>query len=58
MLTDDTRHLVTVKARSTCDVFSLSYRHLNFMLGEYPEMRSVMEQMALSKLIELHHKVT
>jgi len=51
MLTDDTRHIISVEARSTCDLFSLSYKKLSNILVEYSDVRPMLEQAALNRLV-------
>eukprot|EP00111_Clytia_hemisphaerica_P021477 TCONS_00063185-protein len=53
MLTDDTKHIITVEARTTCDLFSLSYKTLATLLIQYPEVRPILEQAALNQLMNI-----
>ena len=58
MLTDDTRHIISVKARSTCDLFALSYKTLSDILNEFPDIRPMLEQAALNQLMKITQTVS
>ena len=49
LLTDD-RRVASVKARTICDLFSLSKQNFQQLLDEYPEMRPILESIALQRL--------
>ena len=52
LLTDD-RRVATIRAATTCDLFSLSKKHFQTLLDEYPEMRCALEMVALSRLSKI-----
>lgn len=58
MLTDDTRHIISVEARSTCDLFALSYKMLSDILNEFPDIRPMLEQAALNQLMKITQTVS
>jgi len=55
MLTD-TRRVASVRAATICDMFILNKENLYRALEEFPEMRVVMEQVALDRLMKLKTK--
>lgn len=55
LLTDD-RRVATIRAATTCDLFSLSKKHFQAILEEYPEMRCAMEAIALRRLSKIGKK--
>lgn len=57
MLTN-ARRVATVKAVNVCDLFILSKENLYIALNEFPEMRVVMEHVALNRLIKLRERVS
>jgi len=56
MLTN-ARRVATVTAANICDLFILTSENLNKTLEEFPEMRIIMERVALNRLIKLKEKV-
>lgn len=52
LLTDD-RRVATIRAATTCDLFSLSKKNFQSILEEYPEMRCALETVALRRLSRL-----
>ena len=56
MLTNARRD-ATVTAINVCDLFILSSESLNNALDEFPEMRLIMEKVALNRLMKLREKV-
>ena len=57
MLTN-ARRVATVRASTICDIFILSKQNLYRALQEFPEMRVVMEHVALDRLLKLKKKVS
>lgn len=57
MLTD-ARRVASVKAATVCDLFSLSKESLYIALEEFPEMRVIMEHVALDRLMKLKQRVS
>ena len=51
------RRVATVTAANVCDLFILTGDKLNGTLEEFPEMRSIMEKVALNRLLKLREKV-
>ena len=51
------RRVATVTAVTVCDLFILTADNLNKTLEEFPEMRAVMEKVALNRLLRLREKV-
>lgn len=49
LLTDD-RRVASVKARTICDLFSLSKQNFQQLLDEYPDMRPILESIAVQRL--------
>ena len=56
MLTN-ARRVATVRAATMCDLFILSKENLYIALEEFPEMRVIMEHVALDRLVKLKKKV-
>ena len=55
LLTDD-RRVASIRTETTCDLFSLSKKHFQAILKEYPEMRCALEAIALRRLSKLGRK--
>lgn len=52
LLTDD-RRVATIRAATTCNLFSLSKKNFEAILVEYPEMRCTLESIAFRRLSQL-----
>lgn len=52
LLTDD-RRVATIRAATTCNLFSLSKKNFEAILVEYPEMRCALESIAFRRLSQL-----
>ena len=52
LLTDD-RRVATIRAATTCNLFSLSKKNFEAILVEYPEMRCQLETIAFRRLSQL-----
>ena len=52
LLTDD-RRVATIKSTTICDLFSLSKRHFEDLLEEFPEMRPFFETIAKKRLCKI-----
>ena len=52
LLTDD-RRVATIRAATTCNLFSLSKKNFEAILVEYPEMRCHLETIAFKRLSQL-----
>ncbi|EDO49064.1 predicted protein, partial [Nematostella vectensis] len=53
LLTKEARRVASVRAATTCDVYSLSATHFHEVLQDYPEMKSVLEEVAKERLSRL-----
>lgn len=51
------RRVATITAVTVCDLFILTADNLNKTLEEFPEMRAVMEKVALNRLLRLREKL-
>jgi len=51
------RRVATVTAANVCDLFILTCDKLNGTLEEFPEMRCIMEKVALNRLLKLREKI-
>lgn len=51
------RRVATVTAANVVDLFILTGDKLNGTLEEFPQMRAIMEKVALNRLLKLREKV-
>lgn len=55
LLTHD-RRVASIRAETTCDIFSLSKKHFDLIIKEYPDIKCALETVALSRLEKIGKK--